>query len=225
MSKLPSSHSASITLNTKGDEMPEASRQDAPLRDPQYPQGAEREDLSSQAEYQQPRATETDLPSGDIYGQLPRSRAENFGRTVGSTMGGVLRFPQRIGQATSRIRHAGNSTRAQASAAVLDMMDTAAGRAENLRRTTSAKLSDWTRSARYRTERLEHQAAERWEEIRSSAKQRLDATGRRAAAQWNQTQRAVSRIQQEDPARFLMVVAGVAFVIGAGLRIWRSSHD
>lgn len=213
------------TLSMKGNEMPEPSRRDAPLRNPQYPQGAEREEKFSGRNYEQPHATETSLPPGDIYGQLPRSRAENFGRSVGSAVGGVLRFPQRVGQATSRLRHAGSTGRAQASAVVLDMMDTAAQRADHLRRSTGAAISAWAQSTRYKTGRLEDQAVRRWEELRSSAKERLDSASRRAAAQWNQTQRTVSRIQQEDPARFLMVVAGVGFAIGAGLRIWRSSHD
>jgi hypothetical protein len=208
--------------------MPEPSRSDAPATNPQYPQGAERADFSEQNELnnaQRSPARGSDLPPGDIYGQLPRSRAENFGRTVGSAVGGVLRFPERVGQATSRLRHVGNTTRAHASAAVLDMMDTAAKRAEKLGRSTGATLSDWTDTARRKTARLEDQAAESWCELRSSAKQRLDLAGRRAVAQWNHTQRAVSRMREEDPARFLLVVAGAAFVIGAGLRIWRSSSN
>jgi hypothetical protein len=134
----------------------------------------------------------------------------------------VLRFPQRT---TSRIREAGSATRAQASAVVLDMMDTAAQRAEHLRRNTGAALYDWARATRYKTGRLEDQAVERWEELLSSAKERLDVVTHRAAEQWNQRRQAVSRLREEDPARFLMMVAGAAFVIGAGLRVWRSSRD
>lgn len=170
----------------------------------------------------QPLATGSSLPPGDVHGELPRSRAENFGRTVGSAVSGVLRFPQ---QASSRLRSATRTTRAHASAAVLDMMDSAARRAENLSRATSETLSDWTHAARRKTTRLEDQAAERWCQLRSSARERLDVVGRRAAAQWNQTQRAVQRVQQENPTRFLAIVAGTAFVIGAGLRIWRSSSN
>jgi hypothetical protein len=202
--------------------MPEPSRRDAPLRNPQYPQGAEREHFSTDQNIYQPPGTESSLPPGDIYGQLPRGRAESFGRSVGSAVAGVLRFPQ---QTSSRLRSATRTTRAHASAAVLDMMDAAAQRTENFGRTTGATLSEWTHSARRKTVQLEDQAAERWGALRSSAKERLDVAGRRAAAQWNQTQRAVQRAQQEDPARFLMIVAGAAFVIGAGLRIWRSSSN
>ncbi len=206
--------------------MPEASRNDAPLKDPQYPQGAEREDVSTEPQnFQRPLATEARLPTSGIYGQLPPTRAESFGRTVGSAVGGVLRFPQRVGQATSRLRRAGNTTRAEASAAMLDMMDTAAQRAENIGRDTTETLSDWAHSARLRTAQLEEQAAARWQDIRSVARGRLDVASRRVTAQWNHTQRAVSRMQEEDPARFLVVVAGTAFVIGAGLRIWRSSRN
>jgi hypothetical protein len=213
-------------VSLKGDEMPEPSRNDAPLRNPQYPQGAEREEFPpGRRDFQQPHSIGSNLPSGDIYGQLPRTAAENFGRTIGSAVGGVLRFPLRVGQTSSRLRVAGNVRRAQASAAVLDMMDTAAQRAENLRRTTTETLSDWARSTRYKTAQLEDQAAERWDELRSAAKERLQVVGRRAVAQWDETQRAASQMKNEDPARFLMVVAGAAFVIGAGLRIWRSSSN
>jgi len=204
--------------------MPEASRDDTPLRNPQYPQGAQPENQA--AHHNLPAsATETSLPPGDIYGQLPPTRAESFGRTVGTAVGGVLRFPQHVGQATSRLRRVGNSTRAEASAAVLDIMDTAAQRAEYLGRTIGEAISDWTHSARRRTSRLEDRAVQRWLELRSVAGERIPIAGRRAAARWNYTQRAVSRMQQEDPARFLIVVAGTAFVIGAGLRIWRSSSN
>jgi hypothetical protein len=207
--------------------MPELSRNDASPKNPQYPQGAEHEEFSpGQRDLRQPFSSGSNLPRSEIYGQLPRSRAESFGRSIGSAVGGVLRFPQRVGQTTSRLRVAGAVRRAQASAAVLDIMDTAAQRAEHVRRTTGAALSEWTRSTRYKTAQLEDQAAERWDALRSLAKQRLDRAGQAAAQRWNHTQRAVAQMKEEDPARFLMVVAGAAFVIGAGMRIWRSStHD
>ena len=206
--------------------MPEASRSDAPLRDPQYPQIAEPEEFSpQQPNVHRSPATETRFPPGDIYGQLPATRLESFGRSVGSAVGGVLRFPERVGQATSRLRKAGSTTRAEASAAMLEMMDTAAQRAEYLRDNTEALLSDLARTARTRTARLEDQAAERWDQVRSAAQERLDLASRRAAAQWNDSRQAVIRMRREDPARFLMVVAGAAFVIGAGVRIWRANRN
>jgi hypothetical protein len=105
------------------------------------------------------------------------------------------------------------------------MMDSAAQRAEYVRRNTGATIADWADAARRKTSHLGDEAAERWDEFRSSAQARLDVAGRRAAAQWNNTQRAVTRFQYEDPARFLAIVAGTAFVIGAGLRMWRSSSN
>ncbi len=196
--------------------MPEPSRSDAPPRNPKYPQGAG---------YQAFSAEQWDSQTRHIYGELPRSRAENLGRTVGAAVGGVLRFPQRVGQATSRLRHAGSSTRAEASAVVLDMMDSAAQRVEHLRRGAEAALSDWTRAARYRTERFEEQTVETWQELRSTAKERLAYASRQAAEQWHEVRQTVSRVREEDPAHFLMMVAGAAFVVGAGLRIWRSTNN
>jgi hypothetical protein len=210
--------------------MAEPSRSDAPERNPWYPEGADRESSSTGASKYTQReldmGNETSLPSADIYGQPRNCSAENFGRSVGSAVSEVLRFPQRVGEAGSRLRHAGRTTSANASAAVLEMMDSAAQRADDLRRSTSETISGWADNARHRTSQLGEQAAETWDDLRSSAKQRLDVAGRRALSQWNQAQRSVTRLQQEDPARFLAVVAGTAFVIGAGLRIWRSnSHD
>ena len=203
--------------------MPEPSRTDIPLRNPQ---GAGSEVLFLRGnEFSAAARRGGNLTSGDIYGELPRSRAESFGHSVGTAVSGVLRFPQRVGEATSRLRHAGNITRAQASAVVLDMMDTAAQRAENLRRTGGETLSGWARNARHRTTRFENRAAESWRDLRSAAEDRVVVASRRAIAQWDRTQQAVTRMREEDPVRFLAVVAGTAFVIGAGLRIWRSSRD
>ncbi len=206
--------------------MSEPSRTDIPLKNPQYPQGAESEDFTSaETNFQQPLATGSNPRRGDIYGELPRSRAESFGHSVGTAVSGVLRFPQRVGEARSRLRHAGNITRAQASAVALDMMDAAAQRAEDLRRTGGETLSGWARNARRRTARLENQAAERWRDLRSAAEDHVEVASRRVIAQWDRTQKAVTRMQQDDPVRFLALVAGTAFVIGAGLRIWRSRGD
>jgi hypothetical protein len=215
-------------LRKKGDDMAQPSRNDALPRNPVYPEGAPRETFSSGDENHTQRELDlgASFPSGDTHGQDRVSRsAEAFGRTVGHAVSRVLRFPERVGQAGSRLRHAGNKTRANASAVVLDMMDSAAQRADKLRRTTAATISDWTHSTRYKASKLGEQAADSWKGLRTSAQERAADAGRRVATQWNQTQRAVFRLREEDPARFLAVVAGTAFVIGAGIRIWRSSGD
>lgn len=206
--------------------MPGSSRSDVPLRNPRYPQGTGPEDFSPKGtDFQPAPGRGTTLPAGDIYGQLPPTRAESLGRSVGSAVGGVLRFPQRVGQATSRLRKAGNTTRAEAAAAALVMMDNAAHRAEHIGHATSATLSDLAHTARRRTALLEDRAVEQWLELRSQARRRLTFASRRATTGLNQAQRTIARMQQEDPVRFLMIAAGAAFVIGAGLRIWRSNSN
>lgn len=208
--------------------MPEPSRSDAPLRNPLYPQGADAESFSSGAtDYpQRDLDMRRALPSGNNYGQPRVNRsAQTVGRTVGHAVSGVLRFPRHVDEVRSRVRQAGRETRAKGAAAVLDMMDSAANRANDLRRVTSDTFFDWTRSARYRTSYLREQASESWQELRSSANERLTYAGRNAVMRWNQTQRAISNFHEEDPVRFLAVVAGTAFVIGAGVRIWRSRND
>jgi hypothetical protein len=208
--------------------MPEPSRSDAPLRNPLYPQGADDESFSSGATDYTQRDLDTRhaLPFSDIYGDSRVTRsAQTVGRTVGHAVSGVLRFPRRMDEARSRVRQAGRETRAKGAAVVLDMMDSAANRADNLRRVTSATVSDWTHTARYKTSHLREQASEGWQELCNTANERLTYAARNAVVRWDQTRRAVSRLQEEDPLRFLAVVAGTAFVVGAGVRIWRSRND
>lgn len=166
------------------------------------------------------------LPAGERYGNLRVNRsAETLGRTVGSAVSKVRQFPRRVDEARSQIRKAGQQTRDRASAAVLEMMDSAAQRADRLRHVTEATISGLADSARSAGSQVGNQTAEVWDEFRRITKARVDYASRRAVGQWKDARRSVQRLQQEDPVRFLAIVAGTAFVIGAGLRIWRSSHE
>jgi hypothetical protein len=210
----------------KGMPMAEAFRKDTPLRNPQYPEGADREDLRAGSElpYVDP---ERELPPhGETASNDRVSRsARAVGRGVGTAVAEIRQFPRRVDQARSQFRTASNQTRARASAAVLEMMDSAADRAEHLRSVAEETISDFADRVRSRSSHLTDATAETWYELRYAARTRLDWAGRRAATQWNEMQRTVRTLQREDPVRFLAVVAGVAFVVGAGLRIWRSSND
>ncbi len=203
--------------------MPELSRPDAPLTNPEYPQGTDRATSSSEGRnYNQQHSTASGLRSSDVGGESRVNRsAKTVGRTVGSAVSGARQFPRRVDEARWRFYQASRTTRANASAVLLEMMDSAAHRADDLRRTTGATISGWAHAARDKASQVGDQAAGTWQELRATAKERLAYAGRRAI----QAQRSVTRLQQEDPARFLAVVAGTAFVIGAGLRIWRSSND
>jgi hypothetical protein len=206
--------------------MAKASRMDAPLRNLQYAEGVSRDDISSPAELSRDLDSQRELPAGDIPGNpLINRSAESVGRTVGSAVSAVRHLPRRIDQARSQFRSAARERSARASAVVLEMMDTAEQRAERLREATESAISDWAHTARSAGSQVGNQTAEAWDELRRMARARLDYAGRRAVAQWNYAQRTVSQWQQENPLRFVAVVAGTAFVIGAGLRIWRSSRD
>ncbi len=228
-SKLVPLRRASIPKE-KGDEMAEASRKDNPLKNPKYPQGAssppENSTALSAPNEQQLPSPENTLPPGDIYGQPPlRRSAEVIGRGIGSAVAGVRQFPRSTEEVRSRLRDAGARTRANASAIVLDFMDSAARRTEDLRRSTQETVSDWADTAGSTAAELGDRADAVWRNIRSTAVNRAEYARRRATARWNDARRALAQLQREDPAMFLAVVAGAAFVVGAGMRIWRSNHD
>ena len=199
--------------------MVEASRNDEAPRNPQYPQGAT---YPPDTELNPERS----LPPGDIYGRPRMNRsAEAIGHRLGTAMFQVRQFPQRVDTARHRLRQASSRTRANASARALQMMDSAADRAENLRQTSQRNWESLTERVGSRASELGDRAAERWEKFRDASEVRLQEAGRRAEAQWNESRRAVEHWQREDPVRFLTVVAGSAFVLGAALRIWRSNHE
>lgn len=198
--------------------MAEPSRNDAAPRSPQYPQGAN----NPPTEF----PVENRLPAGDIYGNQHTSRsAEAVGRRVGAAIFQVRQVPRRLDTARYRLREFGGHTRANASARVLEMMDTAATRAERLRQQARENMSNLADRASYRASEMGDRAAERWQEFRHASEMRLHEARRRVEAQWVEGRRTLEHWQREDPVRFVAVVAGSAFVIGAALRIWRSNHE
>lgn len=210
--------------------MAEPSRKDAPLENPSYPQGASAPQENSAPQgtpYQQEiPSPEKTFPPADLSGQGPlRRSAQMIGYGLGSAVSGVRQFPRSAEEVRSRLRHAGATTRANASAVVLEFMDSTAKHAENLRRSTEETVSDWADTASSTAAELGDRATVVWQDIRRIAVNRAEYACRRATAQWNDTRRTLTQLQQEDPAMFLAVVAGAAFVIGAGLRIWRSTND
>ena len=198
--------------------MAETSRNNTVPRNPQYPQGASYPN-GEVARNQQ-------LPSGDACGNPQRTRsAEAIGRQVGVAIFQVRRIPRRIDTAASRLREAGGHTRANASAKVLKMMDVAAGRAETLRHSTGQNLAKLRERASYRASELGHTAVERWQDFRRISEERLHEARRRTEAQWIEGRRSLGHWQRKDPVRFMVTVAGGAFLIGAAMRIWRSNHE
>jgi ElaB/YqjD/DUF883 family membrane-anchored ribosome-binding protein len=151
--------------------------------------------------------------------------AEAIGHRLGTAMFQVRRFPQRIETARLRLRNIGDKTRANASARVLQMMDSAADRTEYLRQFTKRNLEDLTDRAGFRASELGDRAGERWQEFRRASEARLQEARRRAERQWSASRQTVEHWQREDPVRFLTVVAASAFVLGAALRVWRSTHE
>lgn len=200
--------------------MAEAFRSDDPLRNPKYPQGAERpggEFAVSDPEHS--------FAAGNICKTRADRSARAIGYGVGAAVSRVRQMERRVDDARSHLREASGRARANASAVALELMDSAAQRAENIRRATQNTVSDWAETAGARASHLGDRASSTWQELQRSASARMEQARRRAASQWNHVQHTVHHLQQEEPAKFLAVVAGTAFVIGAGLRVWRSSND
>ena len=59
----------------------------------------------------------------------------------------------------------------------------------------------------------------------SAAQRTFRATQRKVSSAGTSLARSVRRFSDERPLQFVGVVAGVALVAGAGLRIWRSQRD
>ena len=59
----------------------------------------------------------------------------------------------------------------------------------------------------------------------SAAERSLRATRRKLSDATTSLNRSVRRFKDERPLHFVGVVAGMAFVAGVGLRIWRSKRN
>jgi len=201
--------------------MAETLHSDSPSRNPQYPQGAELDFEGAEIP-----APEHRLPPGVINANARVDRsARAIGYRVGAAVYGVQQLSRQVETAGSRLREAGDRARANTSVVMLQLADAAAQRAERLRHAAQSTVSEWANTAGSAASNVGALAAETWSDLRRYASERMDVARRRTAVQWNDVQRRVQQLQRDDPAKFLTLVAGTAFVIGAGLRIWRSSHE
>lgn len=199
--------------------MAEVSRNDEPLRNPEYPHGAggpSERDNAPEGGYLQAE-----------FRALPPARGTAYaaGRRIGAAVAQVGRVRRNLDRGRSNLREELGRKRANASARVLEMMDTAACRAEDLRETARNNATKLAGRASRRASELGDRAAERWERWRRDSRDLLQDAGRQVEARWRNTRVAVEKMQREDPVRFLTIVAGSAFVVGASLRIWRAGHD
>jgi ElaB/YqjD/DUF883 family membrane-anchored ribosome-binding protein len=167
--------------------------------------------------------------------RLNRSAAA-IGHGVGTAVAGMRNLPRQLDEARARLFLVGGRAQKNARALGSDLVDGAAHRAQwfresavetasELRGAAATRLHEFGDAATSRASELAAMANELWLRFQKVTARNLDD------AQWRARRRTsdlVSRVRQfaeDEPARFLMRTAGVAFVLGIALRIWRSNRD
>jgi hypothetical protein len=211
--------------------MAQVSRTDKPPRNPQYPQGASNSPAEQDAPERRfvgelPYPPGRSLARGDIYGTpFGADSARTIGRGIGITVAQVRQMPRRVDMARSRLHEQVGRRRADLAARLLEMMDAAAYRTARLRSAARHHVALMADRASLRTTVLGERAAERVQELSRVSQQRLQDARRRAQVRWQQGRQTLEELRRDDPVRFLTVVAGGAFVLGAALRVWRTRRD
>jgi ElaB/YqjD/DUF883 family membrane-anchored ribosome-binding protein len=159
-----------------------------------------------------PELTQSASPASNP--ALNRS-AEAVGRGVGTAVAGVRRLPQQFDRLRSHIHLV---QKGQAGETLLESATDVAG---EWRDAAESSMAEAAQTA----ERYRHEAAERinrsLEQLGRTARIRLYAfrvQARRGLAE-------ARKWEYERPLRVIGVCAGVAFVLGVALRVWRSNRD
>ncbi len=142
----------------------------------------------------------------DLRSSNPRLNfaAEKVGSALGSTVGNVR----------SRLRIVGGRSAKMASLGTSEISEQASQRASEIADFASEKFSSLKESAASR--------ASEWKEI---AGERVAKWQTFANSQVNLTRRRASYYSHEYPVQTMLSLAGFAFVMGCGLRIWRANSD
>lgn len=96
-----------------------------------------------------------------------------------------------------------------------ELLDTAKYEAEKLYDEARVRAADLADTARREAERL-------YDEARERASEGYDRLSERAQEAGDQTRSVARYLRNEYPLQLLGVLAGAAFLVGMGLRIWRS---
>ena len=129
--------------------------------------------------------------------------AEQIGATVGKAVRVVKQVPEQLGTLKDRftvIRGRGQ--------------DVATEKARELKDIAGEKARELTNAAGDKARELRDAAAQGARELRRAAGEQLDRARRRA-----------DYVVSEYPVQVILGAAGVAFLLGVGLRVWRSNRD
>lgn len=161
-----------------------------------------------------PETSAVSAPGRTSNSHLNRS-AEAVGRRMGNAVAGVRSIPQQFDRLRSRIhlvdRYPGPEAYNSSLAEV----------AGDWRDAVEGSVSEFSEAAnRYRIEFLDR-ANDRMIAFRHNAERNYYALRRGANARLSK----IRRVSREEPLQFISVCAGVAFVLGVSMRVWRSNHE
>jgi hypothetical protein len=206
--------------------MYEGSQSGVSAVNPEYPESAARQPTFA-GDYPLPGmpAGRNLLPANSATNVRLSRSAETLGRGLASAVLGVRSVSDRFGVARSRLHVVSSRTRQNASAAALELMDSAAERATNWRDAAEAWVVEATERADRNWSRLSNEARNRLHHLQNVTIRGVDNARAQAQQQLRTAGRRVQQWEQEEPLKVLATVGGAAFVAGAVIRIWRSSRD
>ncbi|HUI83609.1 MAG TPA: hypothetical protein VL240_05265 [Candidatus Binatia bacterium] len=197
--------------------MAEAWRSDAAPENVEYPTGVSGYRSARESGLEQlPELPVRASASRNSRAPLNRS-AEAVGRSVGTAVAGVRRFPRQIGRLRSRI----HLVTEESGAAATSIRDSAMEKAAQWRRAAESGASELAGTAEQYRAAVGERATEKLQQLRQQIAGKVEglrSTARRRIAD-------ARHWRLEQPLRVLAVCAGVAVVAGAALRVWRSSSE
>jgi ElaB/YqjD/DUF883 family membrane-anchored ribosome-binding protein len=171
------------------------------------------------------------LPEAD-YRSNPRlnAAAEKVGGAMGSAVGSMRRGMRIVG---GRERGSGRlGDMADPKGRMADLADSASATVSDLRDSATATVTDLKDSAaekldvlKDRATDLSQRASERIGELKNTAGERMSDFGETARNRLYFARRRARYLTNEYPVQTILGFAGLAFVIGFALRIWRSNGD
>lgn len=214
--------------------MAEVSRSDTPLKDPEYPGGASNSLGGTDPAWPAAKTQQFDRWGGASVsttpGNLPLDHllperatdsnrglnrsARRVGRGVGTAVANVRHLPRQIRGMKSRLYVVGEHARGNAAERAATLKDSAADRLSQLGNNASARASELADRLNHRLDEARRIAARKTTQARQTARRRV-IEARVKVQYW----------KSEYPLQTIAALAGVAFVTGMALRIWRSNSE
>jgi ElaB/YqjD/DUF883 family membrane-anchored ribosome-binding protein len=163
----------------------------------------------------------SDVPDFDTYPAEPvrlqgarregNTTLEEKARQVGSAMGKAV---VTLRQARDTLKDVATETGEVAAIRAGEMRNKAREAGTRLAANVTDKTRQWSEAAASGAERLRQTAVEKVSEARSQIK-----TG------YYRTRLRANQMVREYPLHVVLAVGGIGFLLGIGLRIWRSNHE